>query len=151
MPGKVNPVIPEVVNQVAYQVIGNDVTVTLAAEAGQLQLNAMEPVIILNVLQSMRMLTHAIKVLADRCVIGIEANVGRCDSLLDGTAIVSTALVPFLGYEEAARVAKLALARNQTVGQTVQDLGIMTSEKFDEIRRAAYSFSPTTDAERQQA
>jgi len=151
MPGKVNPVIPEVVNQVAYQVIGNDLTVTLAAEAGQLQLNAMEPVIILNVLQSMRMLTRAIKVLADRCVTGIEANVERCSSLLDGTAIASTALVPLLGYEEAARIAKLALARNQTVSQIVQDLGIMTSEKFDRIKHIAYSFSPATDAKHQKA
>jgi aspartate ammonia-lyase len=146
MPGKVNPVIPEVVNQVAYQVIGNDLTITLAAEAGQLQLNAMEPVMIFNILQSMRILTQAIKVLADRCVAGIEANVERCDSLLNGTAIVSTALVPLLGYEEAARIAKLAMAGNQTVSETVQALGIMTGAKFDEVKRLAYSFSPTLDA-----
>jgi len=146
MPGKVNPVIPEVVNQVAYQVIGNDLTVTLAAEAGQLQLNAMEPVMVFNLLQSMRFMTQAINVLADRCVTGIEANVARCDELLSGTAIISTALVPLLGYEEAARIAKLAAARNQTISETVQDLGIMTSARFDEVKHLAYSFSSTVDA-----
>jgi aspartate ammonia-lyase len=151
MPGKVNPVIPEVVNQVAYQVIGNDLTVSLAAEAGQLQLNAMEPVMIFNLLQSMRIMTQAINVLADRCVTGIEANVARCDELLSGTAIVSTALVPLLGYEEASRIAKLAAARNQTVGETVQDLGIMTSARFDEVKHLTYSFSPTPDARHRKA
>lgn len=146
MPGKINPVIPEVVNQVAYQVIGNDLTVTLAAEAGQLQLNAMEPVMVFNLLQSMRFMTQAINVLADRCVTGIEANVARCDELLSGTAIISTALVPLLGYEEAARIAKLAAVRNQTISETVQDLGIMTSARFDEVKHLAYSFSSTVDA-----
>jgi len=151
MPGKVNPVIPEVVNQVAYQVIGNDLTVSLAAEAGQLQLNAMEPVMIFNLLQSMRIMTQAINVLTDRCVTGIEANVARCDELLSGTAIVSTALVPLLGYEEASRIAKFAAARNQTVGETVQDLGIMTSARFDEVKHLTYSFSPTLDARHRKA
>ncbi|EKS29683.1 aspartate ammonia-lyase [Afipia felis] len=145
MPGKVNPVIPEVVNQVAYQVIGNDLTIALAAEAGQLQLNAMEPIMVFNILQSMRIMTQAIKVLTDRCVAGIEANIERCGGMLADTAIVSTALVPLLGYEEAARIAKLAVARNQTVSETVQDLGIMTSARLDEVTRLAYAFSPTLD------
>lgn len=140
MPGKVNPVIPEVVNQVAYQVIGNDLTVTFAAEAGQLQLNAMEPVILFNVMQSMRILTQAIKVLTDRCVTRIEANAERCDLLLTNSVVVSTALVPILGYEEAARIAKIAMARGRTVSETVQDLGVMTGKRFEEIKRLAYSF-----------
>jgi aspartate ammonia-lyase len=109
MPGKVNPVIPEVVNQIAYQVIGNDLTVTMAAEAGQLQLNAMEPVIVLNILQSMRMLMRGMQVLREKCVLGIEADRERCRELLEGSLITVTALNPYIGYTEASRVAKVAL------------------------------------------
>ncbi len=90
MPGKVNPVIPEVVNQIAYQVIGNDLTVTLAAEAGQLQLNAMEPVVTLNILQSMRMLIRGMTVLREKCVLGIEADRERCLELLAGSLVTVT-------------------------------------------------------------
>lgn len=115
MPGKVNPVIPEMVNQVAYQVIGNDLTVTLAAEAGQLQLNAMEPVLIFNILQSMRMLTRAFEVLTDRCIVGIEADVERCANLLSGSLVPATALVPIIGYDKAAAIAKQALASGRSV------------------------------------
>ena len=92
MPGKVNPVIPEVVNQVAYQVIGNDLTVTMASESGQLQLNAFEPVIIYKVLESMRMLSRAMAVLTDRCVTGIQADEARCEALLNGSLVFATAL-----------------------------------------------------------
>ena len=109
MPGKVNPVVPEVVNQIAYQVIGNDLTVTLAAEAGQLQLNAMEPVIVFNILQSMRMLMRGMVTLREKCVLGIEADEERCRELLDGSLVTVTALNPYIGYNEAARVAKIAL------------------------------------------
>ena len=90
MPGKVNPVIPEVVNQVAFQVIGNDLTVTLAAEAGQLQLNAMEPVITFNVLQSIRIMSRAMTVLREKCVEGIKANEQRCQQLVDNSIVVVT-------------------------------------------------------------
>lgn len=93
MPGKINPVIPEVVNQVAFQVIGNDLTVTMAAEAGQLQLNAFEPVIVLNVLQSMRILMQAMDTLATRCVAGIEANVAQCEGALENSLVLATMLV----------------------------------------------------------
>jgi aspartate ammonia-lyase len=151
MPGKVNPVIPEVVNQVAYQVIGNDLTVTFAAEAGQLQLNAMEPVMLFNVLQSLRILTRAIIVLTDRCIVGIEADVERCDSLVDNSLVISTALVPLLGYEEAARIAKLAMSSRRTVGETVEDLGVMTTEQFDEVKRRSWTFPPHHDIARRQA
>ncbi|MCW3783609.1 aspartate ammonia-lyase [Defluviimonas salinarum] len=109
MPGKVNPVIPEVVNQVAFQVIGNDLTVTLAAEAGQLQLNAMEPIAALNVLQSMRMLSRAFEHLAEKCVRGIKADEQRCASLLANSLVNAVDLVHQLGYERAARVAKHAM------------------------------------------
>ena len=141
MPGKVNPVIPEVVNQVAYQVIGNDLTVTFAAEAGQLQLNAMEPVMLFNVLQSLRILTRAITVLTERCVEGIKADVKRCDQLVDGSLILSTALVPHIGYEDAARVAGLARERGLTVADTVVELGLMTQENFELMKRHAWAFS----------
>jgi aspartate ammonia-lyase len=112
MPGKVNPVIPEVVNQVAFAVIGNDVTITLAAEAGQLQLNAMVPVLVHKTFESVSWLTSAILVFADFCVSGIEANVETCKRHLNaGTALV-TALVPSLGYEAAAEIADLMIVHN---------------------------------------
>jgi aspartate ammonia-lyase len=126
MPGKVNPVIPEVVNQVAYQVIGNDLTVTLAAEAGQLQLNAMEPVLIFNVLQSIRMLNRAMTVLTDRCVVGIEPDVDRCAALIENSLVLATALVPHIGYEAAAEIAKRALATGRTVAAAALEAGALT-------------------------
>ena len=89
LPGKVKPVVPEVVNQIAYQVIGNDLTLTLAAEAGQLQLNAMEPVIVFNILQSMRMLMRGMVTLREKCVLGIEAEEERCRELLDGSLVTA--------------------------------------------------------------
>ena len=124
MPGKVNPVIPEVVNQVAFQVIGNDLTVTMAAEAGQLQLNAFEPVIVLNVLQSMRILMQAMDTLATRCVAGIEANVAQCEGALENSLVLATMLVPHIGYEKAALVAKTALGEGSSVAATVVKLGL---------------------------
>jgi aspartate ammonia-lyase len=124
MPGKVNPVIPEVVNQVAYQVIGNDLTVTMAAEAGQLQLNAMEPIAILNILQSIRILKSAMACLTDRCVIGIEADVDRCSFMLENSMAFATTLVPKIGYERSAQVAKHALAKGLTIPQALAELGI---------------------------
>jgi aspartate ammonia-lyase len=115
MPGKVNPVIPEVVNQVAFQVIGADVTVTMASEAGQLQLNAFEPVIAYNLLNSLRLLTRAADTLAIRCVRGIEADRAACERNLGaGTALV-TLLVPVLGYDRAAEIAKAVLASRLTL------------------------------------
>lgn len=124
MPGKVNPVIPEVVNQVAYQVIGNDLTVTMAAEAGQLQLNAMEPIAILNILQSIRILTSAMACLTDRCITGIEAEPDRCAYLLENSMALATSLVPVIGYERAAQVAKHALAQGLSIPQALKALGI---------------------------
>jgi len=131
MPGKVNPVIPEVVNQVAFQVIGNDLTVTMAAEAGQLQLNAFEPVIILNVLQSMRILGNAMDTLATRCVQGIEANAALCEEMLENSLVLATMLVPHVGYAVAAEVAKMALVGNEGVREAAVKLGIGTREDID--------------------
>ncbi|MDC0738291.1 aspartate ammonia-lyase [Cognatishimia sp. SS12] len=110
MPGKVNPVIPEVVNQVCYQAIGNDLTVTMAAEAGQFQLNAMEPVIIHKVLETMGSLTNAMTVLRTRCVDGIVADEARCKSLLENSLVHVTSLAPVIGYEAATKLAKYAQA-----------------------------------------
>jgi aspartate ammonia-lyase len=132
MPGKVNPVIPEVMNQIAYQVIGNDLTVTLASEAGQLQLNAMEPVVVLNILQSMRMLTRGMDVLRERCIIGIEADRERCRELLEGSLVAVTALNPLIGYEAAARVAKTALKERRSIRDVVLLEGLLTEAQLDQ-------------------
>jgi aspartate ammonia-lyase len=136
MPGKVNPVIPEVVNQIAYQVIGNDLTVTIAAEAGQLQLNAMEPVIVLNILQSMRMLTRGMKVLREKCIDGIEADRERCRELLEDSLVAVTALNPFIGYAKASQVAKQALAERRSIREVVLSGGLMTEAQL------ALAFAP---------
>ena len=135
MPGKINPVIPEVVNQVAFQVIGNDLTVTMAAEGGQLQLNAFEPVIVLNVLQSMRILMQAMDTLADRCVAGIEANVAQCEGALENSLVLATMLVPHIGYAKAAKVAKTALADGASVAETAVKLGFGTAEEIAAMLR----------------
>jgi aspartate ammonia-lyase len=132
MPGKVNPVMPEVVNQIAYQVIGNDLTVTLGAEAGQLQLNAMEPVIVFNILQSMRMLTRGMKVLREKCVNGIEADAERCKALLEHSLVAVTAINPFVGYAKASEVAKEALKSGQSVRAVVLAKALMSEAQLDE-------------------
>lgn len=110
MPGKVNPVIPEAVNQIAFQVIGADLTVTLAAEAGQLQLNAFEPVIAFNLLTSITLLTNGCDMLRTACVAGIEARPQTCRAHLDSSTAVLTALAPVIGYDRASALAKAALA-----------------------------------------
>lgn len=122
MPGKINPVIPEVVNQVAFHVIGMDLTVTLAAEAGQLQLNAMEPVIAAGILGSMRLLTNVMDVMREKCVAGIKANEIQCKSHLEAGTALATLLVPVLGYENAARVAKDALETKRRLEDVVSEL-----------------------------
>ncbi len=132
MPGKVNPVMPEVINQIAFQVIGNDLTVTMAAEAGQLQLNAMEPVIVFNILQSMRMLTRGMKVLREKCIVGIEADRERCQELLDHSLVAVTAINPYVGYAEASRVAKEALKSRRSVRDVVLAENLMTKAQLDE-------------------
>ncbi|TAN28092.1 MAG: aspartate ammonia-lyase [Castellaniella sp.] len=115
MPGKINPVIPEVVNQVAFQIIGNDLTVTLAAESGQLQLNVMEPVMAFNVLNSIQLLTNAATALNEKCVSGITANALACMAHLENSMAGATALTPVIGYGRAAVLAKEALASGKTL------------------------------------
>jgi aspartate ammonia-lyase len=133
MPGKVNPVIPEVVNQVAYQVIGSDLTVTMAAEAGQLQLNAMEPVIAFNIFQSLKMLTQAINTLTRRCIQGITANRERCRFLVENSIGLVTALNPYIGYENATLIAKKALETNRSVAELVLEEGLLSREQLEDI------------------
>lgn len=133
MPGKVNPVIPEVGNQICYQAIGNDLTVTMAAEAGQLQLNAMEPVIFYKVMETMTTLTGGMDVLVSRCVKGIRADEARCAELLDGSLVLATVLAPVIGYDAASRLSKQALADGITLREACLVQGVDTS-LLDSVR-----------------
>jgi len=133
MPGKVNPVIPEVVNQVAFQVIGNDLTITLAAEAGQLQLNVMEPVIAFNVFQSLDMLAAAVRTLTHRCIRGIQANRERCREMVERSIGVVTAVVPAIGYERASEIARDALATGLPVRTLLLERGYLTEAELDDL------------------
>jgi aspartate ammonia-lyase len=142
MPGKVNPVIPEVVNQVAFQVIGNDLTVTMAAEAGQLQLNVMEPVIAFNCFQSLKMLTQGINTLTHRCIKGITANRERCRHLVEHSIGLVTALNPYIGYENSTRIAKKALETNRSVAELVLEEGLLTQEQLEDILKPERMTSP---------
>ena len=135
MPGKVNPVIPEVVNQVAFVVIGNDITVTMAAEGGQLQLNAFEPVIVRALSESIAQLGTACRTLAERCVAGITANVDIMARRLEESIGIATALNPLLGYYAATEVAREALASGRTVPQVVLAKGYMSAEQLIEALR----------------
>ena len=131
MPGKVNPVIPEMVNQVAFEVIGNDVTVSFAAEAGQLQLNAFEPIIAYSLFSSLNHMERACLVLAEKCVNGITANVDRLAEIVEQSLAIVTALNPHIGYENATRVAMMAHGTGKTVRQTVLELGLMAEGPLD--------------------
>jgi aspartate ammonia-lyase len=133
MPGKVNPVIPEVVNQIAFAVIGNDVTVTMAAEAGQLQLNAFEPIMCRALMMSITQLRQGCYVLADACVSGITANVEKLRLSVEQSIGLVTVISPVLGYENATIVAQKALADDTSVREVVLELGLMTPAQFDEL------------------
>jgi aspartate ammonia-lyase len=135
MPGKINPVIPEVVNQVAFEVIGNDVTITMAAEGGQLQLNAFEPIIVHSLHESITHLTAACHTLAERCVSGITANVERLRSTVEQSIGLVTALNPYLGYAQATAIAQEALASGRGVAELVLERGLLTADRLDELLR----------------
>jgi aspartate ammonia-lyase len=132
MPGKVNPVIPEAVSQVAFAVAGADVTVTMAAEAGQLQLNAFEPVIAHSVFQSISWMAQACWTLRVNCVDGITANEDRLAKMVASSVGVITALIPYIGYAEAALLAKAALATGRPVADLVVESGLMSREEVAE-------------------
>ena len=133
MPGKVNPVIPEVVNQVAFDVIGNDLAITLAAEAGQLELNVMEPLIAFKLFTSIQRLTNVLKILTQRCIVGITANKERCREMVQNSIGLVTALVPVLGYEKCSEIAKKALSTHGSVYKIVLDEGHLSKEDLDRI------------------
>jgi len=135
MPGKINPVIPEVVNQVAFEVIGNDVTVTMAAEAGQLQLNAFEPVIVHSLSESITHLRSACLVLAERCVAGITANDDVTRSYVEHSIGLVTALNPAIGYSAATGIAKEALATGRGVAELVLERNLVPAERLAELLR----------------
>lgn len=133
MPGKVNPVIPEVVSQVAFHIIGHDVTITMAAEAGQMELNAFEPVVFYNLFDSITTLTHAVDTLTDNCIIGITANEERCQKLLDASVGITTALCPYIGYKKAASLAKESLHTGIPVKKLVLKHGLMKEKQLDVV------------------
>ncbi|MFO1078870.1 MAG: aspartate ammonia-lyase [Planctomycetota bacterium] len=133
MPGKVNPVIPEVVNQVAFRVIGNDLAVALAAEAGQLQLNVMEPVIAASILESLKILANAIVTLRVNCVAGITANADACRRFVENSIGLVTALVPVIGYGMSTEVAAEALASGKSVADVLKDRGLWSTEIADRL------------------
>ena len=142
MPGKVNPVIPEVVNQIAYKVIGNDMTVTLGAEAGQLQLNVMEPVIAQSIFESIEMLKNGMFTLKNRCVDGITANEDQCRALVESSIGLVTALNPKLGYEVSSSLAKEALETGRRLYDLVLEKKLLTKEQLDEILKPENMIGP---------
>ncbi len=133
MPGKVNPVIPEVVSQVAFNIIGNDTCITMAAEAGQLELNAFEPVLFYKLFESLETLAGGIRTLVDNCILGITANKAHCLELVEHSVGMVTALCPFIGYKHAAELAKESLRSGVPIRKLVVQQGIMTADAVDEV------------------
>ena len=133
MPGKVNPVIPEVVSQVAFNIIGNDFTITMAAESGQLELNAFEPVLFYNMFESIETLGCAAKTFVENCIVDIHANKNHCKELLEKSVGMTTALCPYIGYKKSAEIAKEALKSGKTIKEIVIKEKLMTSSKLEEV------------------
>lgn len=133
MPGKVNPVMAEVINQVAFQVIGNDHTICLASEAGQLELNVMEPVLVFNLLQSISIMDNAFRAFTQYCLVGIEANRERMKEYVEKSVGVITAVNPHLGYETAARIAREAILTGKSVRELCLHYNVLTEEELDLI------------------
>jgi len=142
MPGKVNPVMPEVVNQIAFKVIGNDLTVTMGAEAGQLELNVMEPVIVQSIFESIEMLVNGMKTFKHRCVDGITANEKRCRELVMNSIGIVTALNPVLGYETCSMLAKEALKNDLSVYDLVIEKNLLSQEELDELLKPENMIAP---------
>ena len=133
MPGKVNPVIPEVMNQVCFEVIGNDAAITMAVEAGQLQLNAFEPLMAWALHKSLTHLCSACRTLQVNCVEGIEANAPLLDARIAESVTLVTALNPLIGYEKAARIAKSAIANGKRIAVVAEELGIMSEVEMTKL------------------
>ena len=133
MPGKVNPVMPEVINQVAFQVIGNDHTICLASEAGQLELNVMEPVLVFNLIQSISIMNNGFKVFTDHCLVGIEANKEKLEKDVERSVGIITAVNPHLGYEAVSRIAREAILTGKSVRELCLAYDVLTEAELDII------------------
>ena len=133
MPGKVNPVIPEVVSQVAFHIVGHDTTITMAAEAGQLELNAFEPVVFCNLFESITTLEKAVDTLIINCITGITANRKHCKDLMESSAGIATALCPHIGYKASAAIAKTAVKTGKSVRELVLEQGLMKEKELEEV------------------
>ena len=144
MPGKVNPVIPEVVTQAAFLVAGHDLTITMAAEAGQMELNAFEPVVFYNLFESLTALTGAVSTLTDHCITGITADRERCRTLMEASAGIATALCPYIGYQKSAEITKAALKANRTVRELVLEEHLMTAAELEQVLDP-YAMTETTE------
>jgi len=142
MPGKVNPVIPEAVNQVSFEIIGNDLAVTLAAEAGQLQLNVMEPLIAYKLFDSTRLLQRGLDMLRELCVKDIVANEQHCLALVQNSIGLVTALNPYIGYQNSTRVAKIALRTGRSVLDIVREEKLLDEKVLEEILRPENMIAP---------
>ncbi len=142
MPGKVNPVIPEVVNQVAFYIIGNDMTVTMAVEAGQLELNAFEPIVFYSIFQSIDTLAYAVQTFVDNCVTGITANESRCRYLVENSVGVITAVCPHIGYQKAADIAKMALQTGESVRNLILQKKLLNEKELDIILNTVQMTEP---------
>ena len=148
MPGKVNPVIPEVVNQVAFNIIGNDVTITMAAEAGQLELNAFEPIIFYCMFQSIDTLAYAVQTFVDNCITGITANESRCRYLVENSVGIITAICPHVGYQKAAEIAKEAMKTGESIRSLILKEGLLDETELDEILEPTHMTEPGISAKK---
>lgn len=133
MPGKVNPVIPEVINQISFSVIGNDVSITMAAEAGQFELNAFEPIIFYKLFESIEMLTNGLDTFTENCIMGITANRKRCRELAENSAGIVTAVSPYIGYKRAADIAKKAVKTGESVKNIILKENVLKDFEVDKI------------------
>ena len=131
MPGKVNPVVPEVMAQISYLIIGNDTTIMMAAEAGQLELNAYEPVLFYKLFESINAITGGVETLVDNCIVGIEANEERCRDLVENSVGIITVICPQVGYQVAADIAKEAIKTGKPVRELLKAAKVMSDEEVD--------------------
>ncbi len=148
MPAKVNPVIPEVVNQVAFKVCGNDLTITMAAEAGQLQLNVMEPVIGQSLFESLALLENACASLENKCVKGITANREVCQDFVLNSIGIITYLNPFIGHHEGDTIGKICAETGKNVREVVLERGLLSEQQLDEIFSIENLMNPQYKAQR---
>jgi fumarate hydratase class II len=133
MPGKVNPVIPEAVIQAAYQVMGNDTTIALAGQAGNFELNVTLPLLAHNLLQSIDLLAGACRLLADKCIQGLQADKEKCEQYIERSLALVTGLVPLIGYDRAAELAKKAYAEDKSIREVILEEGILSEEKIKQV------------------